>query len=57
MRKYAAKSALYIWMQDNCPDIRIPQLHGFGLSHAQVRTISPSPIALQYFTYRLLVHT
>lgn len=37
--KIRSEVGAYVWMHENCSDIRIPQLHGFGLSHAQVSTL------------------
>lgn len=30
--KLRCEAATYAWLQENCPDIPIPHLHGFGLS-------------------------
>lgn len=30
--KLRCEAATYSWLQDNCPDVPIPQLYGFGLS-------------------------
>ena len=39
LEKMCCEVASYIWMQRYCPDVRIPQLYGFGLSAEQhVRT-------------------
>ncbi|CAK7262921.1 hypothetical protein SEPCBS119000_000221 [Sporothrix epigloea] len=29
--KMRCEAAMYVWMQQNCPDIRVPHLYGFGL--------------------------
>ncbi|TQV90424.1 Aminoglycoside phosphotransferase [Cordyceps javanica] len=33
--KVRAEAATYAWIHDNCPDVPIPQLYGFGLSTKQ----------------------
>jgi hypothetical protein len=30
--KLSSEAGTYVWMQDRCPDVRIPQLYGFGFS-------------------------
>ncbi|KAK2865300.1 hypothetical protein FQN49_003716 [Arthroderma sp. PD_2] len=36
--KLRCEAATYIWMQENCPDIPIPQLWGFGFADGQTFT-------------------
>ncbi|KAJ5107012.1 hypothetical protein N7456_003687 [Penicillium angulare] len=36
--KLRCEAGTYAWMQDNCPDVPIPRLHGFGLSSGQAST-------------------
>ncbi|CAK7263486.1 hypothetical protein SEPCBS57363_000583 [Sporothrix epigloea] len=31
LEKMRCETAMYVWMQQNCPDVRIPHLYGFGL--------------------------
>lgn len=33
--KLRCEAATYIWLQQNCPSVPIPRLHGFGLSTGQ----------------------
>ena len=35
LEKMSCEVASYIWMQHHCPDVRIPQLYGFGLPTGQ----------------------
>lgn len=38
--KMRSEVGAYVWMQHNCSEIRIPKLHGFGLSNYQVQELS-----------------
>lgn len=31
LEKMRCETAMYVWMQQHCPDVRIPHLYGFGL--------------------------
>lgn len=57
--KLGCEVGTYAWMQDNCPDIRIPFLYGFGFSdHRHVRSICLPFILLRSSLIRgCLVHT
>jgi hypothetical protein len=33
--KVRCEAGIYVWLQENCPDVPIPQLYGFGLSNGQ----------------------
>lgn len=33
--KLRAEIATYVWLQENCPDVSIPTLYGFGLPDEQ----------------------
>ncbi|KAH8593060.1 hypothetical protein B0O99DRAFT_715281 [Bisporella sp. PMI_857] len=35
--KLSSEAGTYVWMQDRCPDVRIPQLYGFGFSDRRYR--------------------
>ncbi len=37
--KFRSEVGAYVWMQENCPSIRIPYLYGFGTSALHVRRI------------------
>lgn len=39
--KLSCEVGAYTWMQDNCSDVRIPHLYGFGFSDS--RHVSPFP--------------
>ena len=43
-KKMGSEVGAYIWVQEKCPDIRIPYLYGFGFSdHPHVcRTMTPT---------------
>lgn len=44
--KVSSEVGAYAWMQEQCPDVRIPHLYGFGFSdgrHVSLTSISPSP--------------
>ncbi|RMZ76005.1 hypothetical protein DV738_g5194, partial [Chaetothyriales sp. CBS 135597] len=36
--KIRCEAATYIWLQENCPSVPIPRLHGFGLSTGEMFT-------------------
>lgn len=40
--KLSCEVGAYCWMQEKCPDIRIPHLYGFGFSNN--RHVRPLPI-------------
>ncbi|KAJ5088227.1 hypothetical protein N7456_011843 [Penicillium angulare] len=37
--KIRCEAATFIWMQEHCPEVPIPQLHGFGLADGHIFTI------------------
>lgn len=41
--KLGSEIGAYVWMQEKCPDIRIPHLFGFGFSDGRQVIISPHP--------------
>ena len=44
--KLCSKVGTYAWIQDQCPDIRIPHLYGFGFfDHRHVSYVKTCPIA------------
>lgn len=38
--KLRGEVGAYLWMQEHCPDIRIPQLYGFSTSNGHVCILS-----------------
>ncbi|KAG6015203.1 hypothetical protein E4U54_003993 [Claviceps lovelessii] len=56
--KMRCEVATYAWMQEKCPDIRIPYLYGFGLSdHSQFTHQSQRPLFARVVQYlRRLFH-
>ncbi|KKK15094.1 hypothetical protein AOCH_005603 [Aspergillus ochraceoroseus] len=48
--KVLCEAGTYAWLQDNCPDVPIPHLYGFGLSTGESFTqIDHLPIFNKYF--------
>lgn len=48
--KILCEAGTYAWLQENCPDVPIPQLHGFGLSTGQT-VCTHSPLAFYRIYY------
>lgn len=48
--KIRSEVAAYAWAGENCQDIRIPRLYGFGLSHCQVRCYTLHSILVMILT-------
>ncbi|KAG6012016.1 hypothetical protein E4U43_007985 [Claviceps pusilla] len=57
--KMRCEAATYAWMQEKCPDIRIPYLYGFGLTdHTHFTHQSQRPLLTRVVQYlRRLFHT
>ncbi|KAG5949017.1 hypothetical protein E4U53_006079 [Claviceps sorghi] len=50
--KMRCEVATYAWMQEKCPDIRIPYLYGFGLyDHSQFTHQSQRPLLTRFVQY------
>ncbi|KAE8351727.1 hypothetical protein BDV28DRAFT_136480 [Aspergillus coremiiformis] len=48
--KIRSEAGTYTWLQENCPDVPIPHLYGFGLSTGETFTrVESLPIFTRYF--------
>ncbi|RDA87045.1 hypothetical protein CP532_3233 [Ophiocordyceps camponoti-leonardi (nom. inval.)] len=56
--KVGCEVAAYVWMQEFCPDVRIPKLYAFGLCDGQQFThVSKRPYFIRaYHTFRKWIH-
>jgi hypothetical protein len=41
-----SETATYIWIYDNCPDIPIPKLWGFGVAGGLSVSVRPFPASI-----------
>lgn len=44
MKKIRCTAGAYAWLQENCPDVPIPQLYGFATSDGEIGSLLMSPM-------------